>query len=137
MRASGDGGSIINISSVAGLKGSAILAGYCATKGAVRLFTKSVAMECANAKDGIRCNSVHPGIIETPIWDTIIGTGEPGDNARAPRSATLDAMTADAVPLGVKGLPEDIANGILWLASAESRYVTGAELVIDGGFSVK
>ena len=137
MRASGDGGSIINISSVAGLKGSAILAGYCATKGAVRLFTKSVAMECANAKDGIRCNSVHPGIIETPIWDTIIGTGEPGDNARAPRSATLDAMTADAVPLGVKGLPEDIANGILWLSSEESRYVTGAELVIDGGFSVK
>jgi NAD(P)-dependent dehydrogenase (short-subunit alcohol dehydrogenase family) len=137
MRASGDGGSIINISSIAGLKGSAILAGYCATKGAVRLFTKSVAMECANAKDGIRCNSVHPGIIETPIWDSIIGTGEIGDNARAPRSATLDAMTADSVPLGVKGMPEDIANGILWLASDESRYVTGAELVIDGGLTVK
>ena len=63
MRASGDGGSIINMSSVAGLKGSAMLAGYCATKGGVRLFTKAVAMECANAKDGIRVNSVHPGII--------------------------------------------------------------------------
>jgi NAD(P)-dependent dehydrogenase (short-subunit alcohol dehydrogenase family) len=137
MRLSGDGGSIINMSSVAGLKGSAILAGYCATKGGVRLFTKSVAMECANAKDGIRCNSVHPGIIETPIWDTIIGTGEPGDNARAPRSATLDTMSETAVPLGVKGLPLDIANGVLWLASAESRYVTGAELVIDGGMSVR
>lgn len=137
MRASGDGGSIINMSSVAGLKGSAILAGYCATKGGVRLFTKAVALECANAKDGIRVNSVHPGIIETPIWDDIIGTGEPGDNARPPRPQVLDAMSADAVPLGAKGYPLDIANGVLWLASEESRYVTGAELVIDGGFSVK
>ncbi|WP_312161918.1 glucose 1-dehydrogenase [Phenylobacterium sp.] len=136
MRENG-GGSIINMSSVAGLKGSAILAGYCATKGGVRLFTKAVAMECANAKDGIRVNSVHPGIIETPIWDTIVGTGEIGDNARPPRGAALDAMSAEGVPLGVKGYPEDIANGVLWLASDESRYVTGAELVIDGGLSVK
>jgi NAD(P)-dependent dehydrogenase (short-subunit alcohol dehydrogenase family) len=137
MRVAPSGGSIINMSSVAGLKGSAILAGYCATKGGVRLFTKSVAMECANAKDGIRVNSVHPGIIETPIWDTIMGTGEPGDNARPPRPQVLDAMTAEGVPLGVKGYPLDIANGVLWLASDESRYVTGAELVIDGGFSIK
>ncbi len=137
MRLSGDGGSIINMSSVAGLKGSAILAGYCATKGAVRLFTKSVALECAQAKDGIRVNSVHPGIIETPIWDDIIGTGEPGDNARPPRPQTLDAMTTEAVPLGKKGWPIDIANGVLWLASNESAYVTGAELVIDGGFSIR
>ena len=136
MRETG-GGSIINMSSVAGLKGSAILAGYCATKGGVRLFTKAVAMECANAKDGVRVNSVHPGIIETPIWDTIVGTGEPGDNARPPRGQVLDAMTSQAVPLGVKGLPEDIANGVLWLASDESRYVTGAELVIDGGLTVR
>ena len=136
MRENG-GGSIINMSSVAGLKGSAILAGYCATKGGVRLFTKAVAMECAAAKDGVRVNSVHPGIIETPIWDTIVGTGEVGDNARPPRGAALDAMSAEGVPLGVKGYPEDIANGVLWLASDESRYVTGAELVIDGGLSVK
>nr|QQZ49474.1 SDR family NAD(P)-dependent oxidoreductase [Phenylobacterium glaciei] len=105
MRASGEGGSIINMSSVAGLKGSAILAGYCATKGGVRLFTKAVAMECGNAKDGIRVNSVHPGIIETPIWDDIIGTGEAGDNARPPRAQVLDAMSAEAVPLGGKGYP--------------------------------
>ena len=136
MRENG-GGSIINMSSVAGLKGSAILAGYCATKGGVRLFTKAVAMECAAARDGVRVNSVHPGIIETPIWDTIVGTGEVGDNARPPRGAALDAMSAEGVPLGVKGYPEDIANGVLWLASDESRYVTGAELVIDGGLSVK
>ena len=133
MRASGDGGSIINMSSVAGLKGSAILGGYCATKGGVRLFTKSVAMECATAKDGIRVNSVHPGIIETPIWLSIINPNDPGTNA----PPDLDAMTTMAVPLGVKGFPEDIANGVLWLASHESRYVTGAELVIDGGLTVR
>ena len=133
MRASGDGGSIINISSVAGLKGSAILAGYCATKGAVRLFTKSVAMECANAKDGIRVNSVHPGLIETPIWITVGQAVNPGAN----EPPDLDAMSAMAVPLGVKGWPLDIANGVLWLASDESRYVTGQELVIDGGLTVR
>ena len=133
MRASGDGGSIINMSSVAGLKGSAILAGYCATKGGVRLFTKAVAMDCANAKDGIRVNSVHPGLIETPIWMSIMNPTNPGANA----PPDLDAMSALSVPLGVKGLPLDIANGVLWLASDESRYVTGAELVIDGGLSVR
>jgi NAD(P)-dependent dehydrogenase (short-subunit alcohol dehydrogenase family) len=133
MRASGDGGSIINMSSVAGLKGSAILAGYSATKGGVRLFTKGVALECAAAKDGIRVNSVHPGIIETPIWETITTTSNPGSNA----PPDLDALSTMAVPLGVKGYPEDIANGVLWLASDESRYVTGAELVIDGGLSVR
>jgi NAD(P)-dependent dehydrogenase (short-subunit alcohol dehydrogenase family) len=133
MRVSGDGGSIINMSSVAGLKGAATLAGYCATKGGVRLFTKAVAMECANAKDGIRANSVHPGIIETPIWLSILNPADPGANA----PPDLDAMSTMAVPLGVKGYPEDIANGVLWLASDESRYVTGAELVIDGGLSVR
>jgi len=133
MRASGDGGSIINISSVAGLKGSAGLAGYCATKGGVRLFTKAVAMECANAKDGIRVNSVHPGLIETPIWLTVGQAVNPLANA----PPDLDAMSALAVPLGVKGWPEDIANGVLWLAGDESRYVTGQELVIDGGLTVR
>lgn len=137
MRESGDGGSIINMSSVAGLKGAASLAGYCASKGAVRLFTKAVALECAGAQDKVRVNSVHPGIIETPIWDSIIGTGGPGANAAPQRSATLDAMAGAATPLGYKGDPSDIAEGVLWLASAESRYVTGAELVIDGGLSVR
>ena len=136
MRASG-GGSIINMSSVAGLKGSARMSSYCATKGAVRLMTKSVAMECAEAQDGIRVNSVHPGLIETPIWDTIFGGGGPGSNAAPQRSAALDAMSQAAVPLGFKGVPEDIAKGVLWLASEESRYVTGAELVIDGGLTVR
>ena len=133
MRKAGNGGSIINMSSVAGLKGSAILAGYCATKGAVRLFTKSIALECGQMKDGVRVNSVHPGLIETPIWLQITDPAGTGTNA----PPDLDAMSTMAVPLGVKGVPEDIANGVLWLASDESRYVTGAELVIDGGLSVR
>jgi NAD(P)-dependent dehydrogenase (short-subunit alcohol dehydrogenase family) len=133
MRKAGHGGSIINMSSVAGLRGSAILAGYCATKGAVRLLTKAVASECASAKDGIRVNSVHPGLIETPIWIAIAGMGQPGANA----PPDLDAMSANAVPLGVKGVPQDIANGVVWLASEQSRYVTGQELVIDGGLTLR
>jgi NAD(P)-dependent dehydrogenase (short-subunit alcohol dehydrogenase family) len=133
MRASGDGGSIINMSSVAGLKGSAILAGYCATKGAVRLFTKAVALECASAKDAIRVNSVHPGYIETPIWQSVMEAASPGSNT----APDLDAMSAMIVPLGVKGFPQDIANAVLWLSCDESRYVTGAELVIDGGLSAR
>jgi NAD(P)-dependent dehydrogenase (short-subunit alcohol dehydrogenase family) len=126
----GGGGSIVNMSSVAGIKGAPGLAGYCATKGGVRLFTKAVALECAAAKDGVRVNSVHPGIIDTPIWLTVAptGTNEPPD---------LDAISTMAVPMGVKGVPDDIANGVLWLASDESRYVTGAELVIDGGLTLR
>jgi NAD(P)-dependent dehydrogenase (short-subunit alcohol dehydrogenase family) len=134
MRESG-GGSIINMSSVAGLKGSANLSSYCASKGAVRLFTKAAALECAAAKDGVRVNSVHPGIIETAIWDAI-GSGMGGGEAGANR-LDLDAVTAMATPLGVKGFPEDIAAGVVYLASDESRYVTGAELVIDGGMCAR
>ena len=133
MRKAGNGGSIINMSSVAGLKGSPPLAAYSATKGAVRLFTKAVALECGQMHDGVRVNSVHPGLIETPIWLSITNPTGAGTNA----PPDLDAMSTMAVPLGVKGVPEDIANGVLWLASDESRYVTGAELVIDGGLSVR
>ena len=131
MRAGG-GGSIINISSVAGLTAAPNLAAYSATKGAVRLFSKSVAMECAALKDGVRVNSVHPGIIETAIWDSI-SSGLPGGANRI----DLDAVTQVATPLGFKGLPEDIALGVLYLASDDSRYVTGAELVIDGGMTAR
>lgn len=126
MRRSG-GGSVVMMSSVAGLRGSAGLACYSATKGAVRLFAKSLALECAQARDGIRVNSVHPGIIDTPIW----GKLPPGANA------PIDARAAAAavVPLGEAGTAEDIANGVLYLASPASRHVTGSELVIDGGMT--
>jgi len=127
MRKTGKG-SIINISSIAGLRGAANLSAYCASKGAVRLFTKSVALECAMMGDGIRCNSVHPGIIETPIWGQVVpGTNEPLD---------LDAMSAVRVPLRRKGVPEDIANAVLFLASEDSSYMTGEEMVVDGGMTV-
>ena len=129
------GGSIINISSIAGIKASANASAYCASKGAVRLFTKSVALECAAAKDDIRVNSLHPGIVETAIWDTLIGTSPEATDAR-PRAATLASFTSNAVPLGRPGLPEEVAAGVLWLASEESSYVTGSELVIDGARSI-
>jgi NAD(P)-dependent dehydrogenase (short-subunit alcohol dehydrogenase family) len=133
MREAGHGGSIVNISSVAGLKGSPTLAAYSATKGAVRLLSKAVALECAAARDGVRVNSVHPGIIETPIWLGIVNRDPGGSNA----PPDLDALSAMAVPVGVKGLPDDIANGVVWLSSEESRYVTGTELVIDGGLTAR
>ncbi len=134
MRRSG-GGSIVNMSSIAGIKASANASGYCASKGAVRLFTKAVALECAAEKDGVRVNSLHPGIVETAIWDTLIGTGPEGSGAR-PRTETLAAFTAQSVPFGRPGLVEEIAAGALWLASDESSYVTGTELVIDGARSI-
>ncbi|MCH8297796.1 MAG: glucose 1-dehydrogenase [Chloroflexi bacterium] len=119
MRDSG-GGSIVNISSTAGLVGS--LEGspsYTATKGAVRLFTKATAIQ--HAKDGIRCNSVHPGPIDTEmIRDTI--TDPERWAARLRR-----------LPLGRVGTAADIAYGVLYLASDEASFVTGTELVIDGG----
>lgn len=136
MRKGGRGGSIINISSVAGLEGAAGLAGYCATKGGVRLFTKAVAKEVA--ADKIRCNSVHPGIIDTPIWTKIDEGGlDAMDQLRAPGANSLNAdmIAAAGAPLGFAGLPQDIANGIVFLASDDSRYMTGSELVIDGGWT--
>lgn len=139
MRAGG-GGSIVNISSLAGLKGAAGLSGYCATKGGVRLFTKAVALECAAAKDKVRVNSVHPGIIETAIWGSIaegMPVGSAGTTRQGANAPDLDALSSIAVPTGVKGFPEDIAAGVLYLACDNSRYVTGTELVIDGGMSTR
>src|SRR5437867_1389276 len=105
MRKSG-GGSIVMTSSIAGLRGSATLAGYCATKGGVRLFAKAIAMECASREDGIRVNTVHPGIIDTPIWGKI----RP-DIAAGGRNAPIDIEEYGrrAAPLGRVGKPQDIA----------------------------
>jgi NAD(P)-dependent dehydrogenase (short-subunit alcohol dehydrogenase family) len=131
MRKTG-GGSIIMMSSLAGLRGAAGLSGYSATKGGVRLFAKSIAMECAMAGDGIRVNSVHPGIIETPIWGKI-PTGATGAGQNAPIDPEERARMA--TPLGRAGQAAEIASGVLYLASDASRYVTGSELVIDGGMN--
>lgn len=130
MRDSGSG-SIINMSSVAGLKGAASLAAYNATKGGVRLFTKGVALECANNQWPIRVNSVHPGLIDTPIWTKLNAEfQEDGSHEIDPA-----ALAAVSVPGGRLGSPFDVANGVLFLASDDSSYITGTELVIDGGLS--
>ncbi len=128
----GGGGSIINMSSVAGLQGAPNFASYCATKGGVRLFSKAVALECA--RDHIRVNSVHPGVIDTPIWEK----GTTADmTLPAGEAATPDpkAIAAQIVPSGEVGYPRDVAEGVVFLASDESRYITGSELVIDAGIT--
>ena len=136
------GGSIVNISSVAGLQGSAGLSGYNATKGGVRIFTKGVAKECAMGGLNIRVNSVHPGIIATPIWALKELTAEqrkninfPGSGGAGANAVDVDAMAEAQVPLGVAGTAEEIAKGILFLASDDSSHMTGSELVIDGGIT--
>jgi NAD(P)-dependent dehydrogenase (short-subunit alcohol dehydrogenase family) len=132
MRRSGGGGSIIMMSSLAGLRGAQGLAGYCATKGGVRLFAKAIAMECASIGDGIRVNSVHPGIIDTPIWGKI-PTEATGNGRNAPIDPEERARLA--TPLGRAGHASEIARGVLYLASDASSYVTGTELIIDGGMN--
>ncbi|HZR71790.1 glucose 1-dehydrogenase [Bradyrhizobium sp.] len=124
------GGSIVMMSSLAGLRGAPTLAGYSATKGGVRLFAKSVAMECASLGDGIRVNSVHPGIIDTPIWGKI-----PSGGTASSQNAPIDCegLAKAATPLGRAGKAREIAQGVLFLASDASSYLTGSELVIDGG----
>ena len=123
MRKAG-GGSIINISSIAGLIGSRGAAAYGASKGAVRIFTKSTAIQYA--ADGIRANSVHPGIIETPMSiPTILTTEEQRETQ------------IDRTPLGRIGTADDVASGVLFLASDESSFITGSELVIDGGLTAQ
>ena len=121
MRESG-GGSIVNISSIAGLIGSRFSA-YGASKGLVRTLTKSIAVN--HGHENIRCNSVHPGIIETDMVSEIIGSKEGRD------------LQLNRTPLNVIANSRDVAFGVLYLASDESRYVTGSELVIDGGITAQ
>ena len=118
-------GSIINLSSVSGMIGGFNLAAYNSSKGAVRMLTKSVALHCARAGYGIRCNSIHPTFIETPMLESMIRDSPDPEKARQ----TLVRQ----VPLRRIGKPEDVANMIVYLASDESTFVTGTEMVIDGG----
>ena len=119
-------GSIVNISSVAGLIGSAGPTAYTASKGAVRLLSKSVALYCAEQKYDIRCNSVHPGGVDTPIFNPLwqmVGH-EQGK-----------AFIGSRHPIGHMAEPVDLGEVVLWLASDRSRFVTGAEIVADGGLT--
>jgi NAD(P)-dependent dehydrogenase (short-subunit alcohol dehydrogenase family) len=133
MRLGARGGSIVNVSSVSGLVGSPGTSAYSASKGGVRMLTKAVAVECA--PEGIRVNAVFPGGVRTPIWrnaDWWEGfVQQVGSEEEAWKK--LEA----ASPLGRMGEPEDIAEAILYLASDASRYVTGSELVVDGGYTAR
>ena len=122
MRRAG-GGSIVNISSTAGLVGSRTSTAYSASKGAVRLFTKSTAVQYG--AEGIRANSIHPGPIDTPMGDQVWPDADS-------REETIDRTVLKRI-----GTPEDIAKGALFLASDESSFMTGAELVIDGGLTAQ
>ena len=124
MRTQGKGGSIINLSSVAGLIGVPGTAAYSASKGGVRLMTKTIALEYA--RENIRCNSVHPGIIWTDMQKVALR-----DNPEQ-----YDIINA-AIPVGRMGEPDDIANMVLFLASDEAKYITGSEFTVDGGLTAQ
>jgi 3(or 17)beta-hydroxysteroid dehydrogenase len=125
----GHGGSIINMSSIEGIIGDTMTAAYNASKGGVRIFTKSAALHCAAENYNIRVNSVHPGYILTPMVENGIG----GMSEEVQAEVTERLMRE--IPLKAMGEPLDIANGCLFLASDESKYMTGSELVIDGGYT--
>ncbi len=128
-------GSIVNLSSVAGLVGAVRTAAYNMTKGGVRLFTKCVALECAKLDYAIRCNSIHPGVMDTAMADTVV------ENAAILSNANDLARVREAVgnrhPVGRMGTAEDVARAILFLASDDSSFMTGAELLVDGGWTAQ
>ncbi len=119
------GGSVVNMSSRSGIVGIPEAAAYAASKAAVRNHSKTVALYCAQKKYAIRCNSLHPAAILTPMWDAMLGEGEQRDLA-------ISAISKD-IPLGEMGSTDDVAYAAVYLLSDESRYVTGIELNIDGG----
>ena len=119
------GGSIVNMASRSGLVGIPAAAAYASSKAAVRNHTRTVALYCAEQGLGIRCNAIFPAAILTPMWEPMLGTG-PG------RAGRMAALVRDT-PLRRFGTPEEVAHAALYLASDESAYTTGAELVLDGG----
>ncbi len=121
-----NGGSIVNISSRSGLVGIPQAVAYASSKASVRNHTKSVALYCADMNYGIRCNSIHPGAILTPMWDEML----PKDENQ--KQAAIKTITQD-IPLKRMGNAKDVAYTALYLASDESKYVTGIELNVDGG----
>ena len=123
------GGSIVNMSSVSGIVGGDNVVAYNASKGAVRLLTKSVALHCAKKNYGIRCNSVHPTFVDTPMFRESV------ERAREPER--IRRALLPQVPLGRPAEAREIADLILYLLSDESAFVTGAEMVIDGGLTAQ
>jgi 3alpha(or 20beta)-hydroxysteroid dehydrogenase len=128
--AAGKGGSIVNLSSVAGLVGLPTLGAYCASKAAVRVMNKAAAVECGRLGYGIRVNSVHPGIVKTEMGVNVVKNF--ARLGMVPDEASADAMIESMHPIGY-GKPSDVASAVLYLASDAARWTTGAEIVIDGG----
>ena len=126
LMAGSGGGSIVNISSISGIIAGHNLAAYNSAKAAVRHLSKSVALHCARSRNGIRCNSVHPSFVDTPILDGLAGA--------AGRDAAI-AKLERQIPLGRIGRPEEVGYAVLYLASDESGFTTGTELIVDGGIS--
>jgi NAD(P)-dependent dehydrogenase (short-subunit alcohol dehydrogenase family) len=124
--AASGGGSIVNISSISGIIAAHNLAAYNSAKAAVRHLSKSVALHCAKSGKNIRCNSVHPVFIDTPILDGMVGSAD--------RGRVLEKLGRQ-IPLGKVGQPDDVAYAVLYLASDESQFVTGTEIRVDGGIS--
>jgi NAD(P)-dependent dehydrogenase (short-subunit alcohol dehydrogenase family) len=118
------GGAIVNMSSMYGKVGNAGSAAYCASKGAVTLMTKAVALECAERRNGIRVNSIHPGYVQTPAIEDAL-------------SPMQIAQLGKAHPIGRIGDPAEIARAAVFLASDDASFMTGAELVVDGGFTAQ
>jgi len=127
----GGSGSIVNISSIEGLVGDPLVPAYNASKGGVRILTKSVALYCAQQGYRIRVNSVHPGYVATPLVANAIGALPPD------QAAALHQDLLGRIPMGRLGEPREIANVVLFLASDESSYMTGSELVVDGGYTAR
>ena len=127
------GASVINLSSVAGLKGAAFNAAYCTSKGAVRLLTKSAALEFSALGDAIRVNSIHPGGVQTEMIDSIVKRYVEMGVAASVQDGT--AMVSKMHPIGRIASPEEIADTVLFLASSASSFVHGAELAVDGGYT--
>ncbi|ASJ72047.1 SDR family NAD(P)-dependent oxidoreductase [Granulosicoccus antarcticus] len=123
-----NGGSIINNSSIAGVIGEPLLAAYCATKGAVRTMTKAVAIDCARQGYPIRINSIHPGWTDTALVDNLLA-------ALGDKGTEFANKTVGAVPMGRLGTPIEIARPVLFLASDDASFMTGAELIVDGGYT--
>lgn len=137
--ANAGGGAVINISSIMGLKGKARMAAYCGAKGAVRMMTKAIALECADLRNNVRVNSVHPGVVDTPAWhkhdakeaDMMLG----GGGGAAAAKLDVHEVAKALVPMGVAASAEEIAETVRFLASDAARHITGAEIVIDGGMT--
>lgn len=126
-RDQGARGSILNISSIAGVIASGRMAAYNSAKAGVRHLTKSVALHCASNRDAITCNSIHPSFVDTPILDNFQSATLTRDDVKA--------KLGRQVPMGTIGEPDDVAWGAVYLCSDEAKFVTGAELFIDGGIS--